>query len=251
MKRTARLVLTLVILFSAFGAASASYSPPDLYDTFTMEPSSSDTDGSNNPTLGYFRVTDQLNITTSACEDSEVTYFVFDASEIATATSASLVLTRGGTFNGSDSSPVLSLYGVEDFDRATLNGLNNPHPLAADLIQSIVMTAAEYPAASKITFNSGLAGYIQEQVDAGDHTITLALSFSGSCSLISQVNFYSLDYTTNPTYRPQLTIEGTKPTAVTLATSSAETVTWPLYAGLGAVALVVIAGLAVSRRRTA
>lgn len=253
MKPIARLMITLVVLFSLFSVASATYTPSDLYDTYTSEPSSSDADGSNNPTAPQLKVSDQLEMGGTACIDSEVTYFVFDASNIGTATSASLVLTHGATLNGLASNPVLSLYGVADFNKDTLNGLNNPHPGLADLIQNmpIPSTTAAY---STIIFggaDSALAEYIQEQVDAKDYTITLALSFSANCATVTQVNFFSLDYTTDQSRRPQLTIEGTTPTAVNMTTTSAERTSLPLYAGLGAVALIVVAGLAISRRRTA
>lgn len=50
---------------------------------------------------------------------------------------------------------------------------------------------------------------------------------------------------------PQFYFEG--PLGVTLSTFSADdrSAVWPLYAGLGAVALILVAGLAISRRRTA
>jgi LPXTG-motif cell wall-anchored protein len=36
-----------------------------------------------------------------------------------------------------------------------------------------------------------------------------------------------------------------------MTTTTAERITWPLYAGLGALALVAVAGVVVSRRRAA
>ncbi len=246
MKTYCRIALIAVLLVTTAGVASAAFTGP-FYDTWVQL-----TSPDNNPSGNTLRVEGSLG----SCNDSQVTYFQFDASEFQTVSSATLVVTAAGTAIQLESEPQLSLFGVADFNPATLNGTNMPVTDALEPIQTIPVPAPVPPATSllgtKFTFGGSdpeLKNYIQTQAGG---TVTLALAFSGQCSAVSSaLTFYSQEYSTNVTYRPQLTIEGTKPNAVTVATSSAETVTWPLYAGLGAVALVVIAGLAVSRRRTA
>jgi hypothetical protein len=52
--------------------------------------------------------------------------------------------------------------------------------------------------------------------------------------------------------RPSLQIaDSGQPLAVDMSNASAERVSWPLYAGLGALGLIVVAGVAVTRRKTA
>lgn len=50
---------------------------------------------------------------------------------------------------------------------------------------------------------------------------------------------------------PVLQLTDTPPLAVDVSSASAQSTSWPLYAGLGAVALFVVAGVVISRRRTA
>lgn len=246
MKTYSRIALIAVLLVTTAGVASAAFTGP-FYDTWVQL-----TSPDNNPSGNTLRVEGSLG----SCNDSQVTYFQFDASEFQTVSGATLVVTAAGTAIQLESTPQLSLFGVTDFNPATLNGTNMPVTDELEPIQTLPVPPPVPPATSLVgtqfTFggsNSGLKDYIQTQVGG---TVTLALAFSGQCSAVSSaVTFYSQEYSTNVSYRPQLTIEGTKPTAVDLATTSAERVTWPMYAGLGALAVVLAAGLAISRRRTA
>lgn len=242
MKLITRLVLVLVLLLSAVGVASAAFTGP-MYDTYVQ------VGGSNFPTAAQMLVQDS----TGSCTDTQVIYLQFDASNIGTVSSASLVLTHGQTLIGIDTNPVLTLYGVADFDPATLTGSNAPVPSTGQVIQNLTIPSTT-TAGTKITFggaDSGLANYIQSQAN-GDNVVSLALSFSASCNPVnSQLNFYTSEYNTTPANRPQLTVNGTTPTAVEMSKAEAQPVSWPLYAGLGAVALVVVAGVVLTRRRTA
>jgi len=240
MKIITRLAILVVLLVVTVGVASAAFTGPYVDTWVTLG-------GTNNPAGNTLFVQDSLG----SCNDTQIAYLQFDATEIATVTSASLVLTNGDTRIGIDTAPQLSIYGVEDFSPAALTGSNAPSTTGLTPIQTVPFPSntLQY---QKFTFggaHDGLRAYIQSQAGG---VVTLALSFSSSCNgNNTQVNFYSQRHSVDVTRRPQLTVEGTKPTAVDLATTSAERVTWPMYAGLGALAVVLVAGLAVSRRRTA
>lgn len=103
--------------------------------------------------------------------------------------------------------------------------------------------------------NDTLAAYLELRRNAADHTASLWIQPVGTGN--GQMVFGDHEATASTLcvgadLVPTLQLaDASDPLTVTMATSSAETVTWPLYAGLGAVALVVMAGLAVSRRRMA
>lgn len=241
MKALSRIALVAVLLVATVSVASAAFTGPYVDTWVTVG-------GTNNPSGVTLYVQDSL----SQCNDTQIAYIQFDASNIATVSSASLVLSAGQTEVGLGGIPKLSIYGVTDFDLAT--GAGAPVTTGLTPLQTI-----DVPSATKqydpFTFSgAGLASYIQTEANGPlPQTVTLALSFSASCDGInSQLNFYSQRYSQS-IYRPRLTIEGTKkdPNAVSMSTFSADdsAVTWPLYAGLGALALIVVGGLAVSRRR--
>lgn len=242
MKHLSYVVLVFVLLAVTVGAASAAFTGP-YYDTYVILGSG----GTNNPTAPQVVVADS----TGTCNDTWIGYFQFDASGIGTVSSASLVLTHGGTLNGLANNPTLTLYGVADFDPATLGPTNAPTTSGADVIENKVIASAT-TSGTKLTWGGSdpeLKNYIQRQADT-DNVVTLAMSFSANCSTTSQVNFYSQEFSTAGS-RPVLTIEGTNPNSVEVSTASAQRTAWPLYAGLGAVALFVVAGVVISRRRTA
>ncbi|MGE5602120.1 MAG: hypothetical protein ACM30E_03660 [Nitrososphaerales archaeon] len=243
MKHLSHVVLVLVLLAVGVGAASAAFTGP-YYDTYVILGSG----GTNNPTAPQVVVADS----TGTCNDTWIGYLQFDASGIGTVSSASLVLTHGGTLNGLATNPTLTLYGVPDFDLATVGPTNAPTTGAAEVIENKTI-ASGTTSGTKLTWGGsdpGLKNYIQSQADTDD-VVTLAMSFSANCSTTSQVNFYSQEYSTAGS-RPVLTVEGTKPNAVEVSTASAQRASsWPLYAGLSAVALFVVTGVVISRRRTA
>lgn len=240
MKIFSRIALVAVMVAATAGIASAAFTGPYV-DTWVV------VGGANNPTGKTLWVQDSLN----TCNDSQIIYFQFDASQFATVSGASLTLTSIPDPIGVDTTPKLSLYGVADFDPATLTGSNAPTTAGLTAIQTLNVPPATNNG-DQFLFggaHDGLRAYIQSQAGG---VVTLALSFSADCNGInSQMAFYSQRYTTTPAYQPHLIVDGTKPNAVDLTTTSAERVTWPLYAGLGALAVVLAAGLAISRRRTA
>lgn len=245
MKHWYRVLVLALLVFSIAGVASADFTGPFI-DTYII----TNTAG-NNPSAPNLPVQDQ----TANCNDNYISYVQFDASTIKTVNSASLKFTQGGTPAGLNNGPTLSLYGVADFDPATLSGATGgfPVPGSGTLIQSIVVPSS-VPAGYTVTWGDadpGLANYIQSQAD-GDNKVTLAMSFSANCfSQWSNIAFYSQEGGT-AAQDPVLNIKGTsEPNAVSMSSASAERTSWPLYAGLAAVALVVVAGVMMSRRRTA
>lgn len=247
MKVWFRTLMVAMLLLSVVGVASADFSGP-YYDTYVI------VNGSVNPTAPNLAIQDS----TGACNDAYISYIQFDASNILAVSSASLKFTVGGTPGGLNNSPTLTLYGVTDFNPATLNGTNYPRTATGELIQNMVIPSTT-AANAQFTFggsDTGLANYIQAQANgATPQTVTLALSFSANCFNQTSISFYSQEGGTQA-QDPTLTIVGTRkdPTAVAMTDFSAASdskATWPLYAGLGALALIVVGGVAVSRRRTA
>jgi hypothetical protein len=254
MKTLVCLTLVLVIMLAAAGTASADFSGP-FYDTWVQ------VGGANNPTSGIW-----VQDSTGNCTDTQIAYIQFAANTIGTVTSASLTLTEGSTeigldnidVNGVPFHPTLSLYGVADFDPDTLSGTNAPRTTAPGVvkIQSILLTGSAFAKGNKLVWggaDTGLMDYVQAQARA-DKIVTLAMSFSANCNPSnSQITLFHQEYTVDPSFRPVLDIKASAPTAVTMSTFRATdpAVNWPLIAGLGALAAVVIGGLAVARRRAA
>lgn len=244
MKRWTHVLFVAMLLAAFSGVASANFTGP-YYDTWIDKNVTG-----HYPTLPVLPVLDQG----SSCNDDYIAYIQFDVSNILTVDSASLTLTQVDTPVGLNYGPTLTLYGVADFNSATLSGKSYPVPSAGTVIQSIALPTS-LPAGYTVTWggasNAGLKNYIQQQAD-GDNVVTLAMSFSLDCFDVSSNIAFSSQEGAHP---PVLTIAGTKvdPNAISLSTFSADDskVTWPLYAGLGALALIVAGGLAISRRRAA
>lgn len=176
----------------------------------------------------------------------------------------SLALANAGTCGAAASVPVM-VYG-------TANGESNP-PQRGALLATVDggTTAVPFPGTHSVspaynhwtdtTFADGLVQYVEAQRGI-DGVVTLWVeqvgydgtmlvggatptAINGVCG--SGVGGYLIG-------APALQLaDEVQPLSVTMAgsPSATSTPTWPLYAGLGTVALVVIAGLAVSRRRTA
>jgi hypothetical protein len=255
MKFFARCALVVVLLVVSVGVASATYS--SYYDAWVTVGTAGKSE------LGTLQIRDSQ----STCNDSDITYFRIDGANFQSVTSASLVLTVAGTRIGiAAAAPwtVLSLYGVPDITQATLDGTtapvtNNPPLTPLQSINLVGDTGGSLTTGTKLTFggsNPALLDYIKNQttVAGSDGIVTLALSFSGGCATTTTMTIYSSRWTANSSYQPALAIEGTKkdPNAVEVSTASAQqNNSWPLYAGLAAVALFVVAGVVISRRRTA
>lgn len=136
------------------------------------------------------------------------------------------------------------LYATGDsWDETTVNWGNQP-ALGA-VLQSVVVPST---GGGTVVFNSPeLAAYVQQEAN-GDNVASFALALTGNCGeSVVTLRLYSKESTVGPD--PNLQVLG--PTAVSMVETNAERTSWPLYAGLAAVALVVVAGVMMSRRRTA
>lgn len=246
MKIWYRALMVAMLLLSVVGIASANFTGP-YYDTYII------VNGASFPVGPNLAIQDS----TSSCNDSYVSFIQFDASNILTVDTATLRFTVGGTPAGLNNNPTLTLYGVADFDPATLNGTNYPKPSAGLVIQNIVIPAGAV-AGYQVTYgvgDSALADYIESEANGAlPQTVTLALSFSASCFTNTSLSFYSQEGGT-AAQDPALDVTGTKkdPNAVALSAFSADDskVTWPLYAGLGALGVIAAVAVGLSRRRAA
>jgi hypothetical protein len=236
MHKLYRALLVTLLALTAFGIASAAGTGVPIADTYT---------NINAADTAYGTET-QLWATLSGnngiCTTTRITYLQWDLSNLAGTSlgSASIQLTRtGGTSNPQNYT--VGLYEVGNGWTETSTWNTAPQPTT--LIESKPFPTAN---GEKVTFNS--TAFVDSLQGKLGGTASYAIQFvqPGGCSSTVSVIFGSRESGANA---PALA--AATPTAVEVSTASAERSSWPLYAGLGAVALVVIAGVMISRRRTA
>lgn len=164
-----------------------------------------------------------------------------------TVTSAVLTVRSTGTA-GTNPALTMNLYGSENDvwqEGATeIRWEDRPQDLL-DLFSTspIVATGADVVFQSTSQF----VDFLNSQ-NQGNDLATLAIKLTACSSPFAGQNMSSRE----GAVPPQLTITAVGPNAVTLTDSSAQqTNSLPLYAGLGALALVAAVGVGLSRRRTA
>lgn len=239
--------LTLVLFLAVVVSAGAVASGPADADMFTNYNDQETAFGQTTPNDLWITKTGDPG---GNCVDSRITYLQWSLTDVPEGGIIGYVgvtLTRSGaTSNGPGYT--IGLYQASDEWTEASTYATTPLPGALLDTKPFLTTNG-----ASLTFSSdALLSYVQAQAD-GDNVLSLAVKLvtPGTCptSAVSLVFDSSED---SAGVAPSLDVRtAPPPNAVSVATSSAETVTWPLYAGLGAVALVVIAGLAVSRRRTA
>lgn len=231
--------LLLIVITAA--VAFAAYLPSD--DAYVRAGAAADTNYGDQSVLSLYG-------STAACTLTDWSYMKFDLSAVTGEIGrATLALTVAAAPSSIQAGTTVTLYEVaaDGWTESTVTA--SLAPALGPIIQALPAPTAN---GQIVTFGdasgaSPLSDYLRAQA-LGDKYASVALVLTGTCGAQSSaVRFASTEHASIAA--PSLSLY--TPTAVTLATSSAETVTWPLYAGLGAVALVVIAGLAVSRRRTA
>ncbi len=148
----------------------------------------------------------------------------------------------------------LSLYEIADAgDGWVETSINSGNaPALGALIESQSVPAV----GQLVVFGSAnLLNYLKTQTNnIASFGIALTAPAGTSCGeLDAVVRFYSRDATVADAQKPYLELRtDAPPNSVTLTDSSAQqTNSLPLYAGLGALALIAVAGVGVSRRRMA
>lgn len=248
MKHSKKAILVLqviVLIFLLVGVASAAAdNPQDV--TVDLAGGTADNSAILTVSSGNF----------GGCQQNSVVYLqwglanVNGAASVADATNKTALKVNVALSLGAGDGK-LGLYQVlnDGWTETTIDP-NNP-PAVGTLIEEITT-----PGSGLATFsNQALADYINSQsafvnaVDtiAGDNKASFALQITG-CANLNDV--LTMDSKENPAGTPpSLNLFG--PTAVTLQNfrSVDPAVNWPLYAGLGVLALLVIAGGAAFLRR--
>lgn len=186
-----------------------------------------------------------------------VTYLRFDLSTLpigTSLTSATLTMRSLGFLTNS-TNMTMRLYGSPDVTWAEgsteIPWASRPTPADyVDLYSEVV--GLPTAAGLDIVFpnTTQFAQFVEDRIDAGG-LVTIVIQATTCAPNASRQYMATLNTTGTNAVPAKLTLEGTTPTAVELSSTSAERTSLPLYAGLGAVALIVVAGLAISRRRTA
>jgi hypothetical protein len=120
---------------------------------------------------------------------------------------------------------------------------------SAELDREVVPSTSPY---GDVVFNSrSLVNYLNHE-RVGDGIASFALALDGNCGESTvTIRLYSKDQTVSTNPKPELVMRSS-PNAVDVSKAGAQQATaWPLYAGLGAVALFVVAGVVITRRRMA
>lgn len=191
---------------------------------------------------------------TAACNKTDWTYLQWDLTGISSTIGRALLTLHVTAVNSVLSSTTISLYETTDFYKGTAvpwteaGLLSNNAPDAGTLIESI---SAPATTGGTVSFGSGagassLSTYLDGQ-RASDGKASVVMLVTGTCSQGTRLGFGDRENATS-TLRPGL--ELFSPTAVEMSKADAVQASWPLYAGLGAVALFVVAGIVITRRRT-
>jgi len=155
----------------------------------------------------------------------------------------------------STNSGSVALYEVSDDTWSETTVTGNSAPALGSLITSVPIPTTT---GGMITFTgNSLADWLNKNTSyvggndtvAGNDLVSFAVQVTGCTGFSNPARFDSKDKVGGTA--PTLILFN--PTAVTLSTfhSTAPSLNWPLIAGLGALAAVVIGGLAVTRRRAA
>jgi hypothetical protein len=232
-------ILVIVTLLGAFStmAVSAAASGPPAADGWT-DINAPDT--VNNTVYLWIRGS------TTACTVTNRTYLRWDLTSVSDGTtiaSATLTLNANALSGDFTTARNVTLYQVatDSWNETTLTW--NNQPAIGSAIQTVQVSAT-----GQVAFNAaGLASYLDTQAK-GDNQASFALQMTGDCTSGSAgVRFDSKE--TTSAALPNLAMSN--PTAVDMSAASAQRTSWPLYVGLAAVALFVVAGVMISRRRTA
>jgi hypothetical protein len=244
MKKVRWLSLLVVIGLSMIGVATAAPLPLPAADTFKNINDAAGVTHGSDATLWITKSGDINN----NCVDTRTTYLKFSLTTVAPGTvlapTSQLVLTRSGAVG---SSYTVGLY--ETTNAWTESSDNTGFPPVGNLIGSAVALPASNGATATFT-GQALATYVQNANVAPDDAVSFAVRLvsAGSCPTGAQsLVLYSQDQA-NAALAPTLSLF---PNAVTLSTfrPADPAVNWPLIVGLAVLAVAVVGGCVVTRRR--
>ncbi len=242
MTRKVIITTSLILLILALGAASVAaqlVSGPPEADAYAYQ-TYPDTNYNNN----YLWVRGD----TVGCTQTQISYLRWNVANLSSAVNYAGIILNANFTSGSPSTTQVVMYKTTDgWDPTTLT-FNNKPALGDVLDQKTITTAG------LVTFNApAILTYVKQEA-AGDKKVSIALAMTGNCTAgATSIRFDSAEPAAGGT-APFLDLrtDGPPPTAVQLSTASAQqNNSLPLYAGLAAVALIVVAGVTISRRRTA
>jgi hypothetical protein len=179
------------------------------------------------------------------CSAVRTVYMKWDLSTHNTPISNAVVVLTTTNVTSNAQGQTLRLSRVDNDNWTEGMTYNSGRPDVGTEVATYVLGANPPATGTKIIFDApGITTFVNEQI-AGDKVASFALTFA-TCAASSLQAFDDIESGT--TVGPSLEA----PLAVGMTEVSAQQATsWPLYAGLAAVALVVVAGVAISRRRTA
>ena len=242
------IAVVVILLVSMTAVYAAPSNPADAYT------------GTGTSASTSFGTTDPANLEINSgglgvCNPTRTTYLSWSLAGVNSELTSTSELTLFVNNAQSTNTGSVALYEVSDdtWNETTVTG--NPAPALGSLITSVPMPTTT---GGTITFTgSSLAVWLNKNTSyvggndtvAGNDLVSFAVQITGCSGFSNPVRFDSKDKVGGTA--PALVLFN--PTAVTLSTfhSTSPSLNWPLIAGLGALATVVIGGLAVTRRRAA
>ncbi len=217
-------------------------------------------------TTTTFILQSSYNAGAGTCDTISTGYMKFDLSNLGNGSGGTVgyadIVMRLTDTTAAGSATVVGLYTVENDnwdETAALDptpGLGDVKPaLLGEPLTTLTVSSSTslntdqtFPSTQALVdFFNSQSTFVTVPTGAHDGVASLGMKIS-SCGTSATVRFGTRE-NANP---PQLHLRtAAPPNAVDVSSASAERTSWPLYAGLGAVALIVVAGLAISRRRTA
>jgi hypothetical protein len=262
MKLKVQLVLILILV--SMSMAPATGAAPAVVDFAAIADDTAHATNVSNPFLvqeAQLWVAGSRATAPDACGEQMEAFVKFDLSDVSklpdnqTITSATLALKSAGYLNGSGGF-TMRLYGssVTNWSEGVgqiASWASRPLP-STDLVATVTGLTAE---GTNVVFDSTdkFVDYLNNQRKTDPGKLVTLVIVATTCDVGTSRQYLSSKETTgNNAFTPTLSVSSV-PNAVTMSTFRAAdpAVNWPLIGGLGALAAVVIGGLAMSRRRAA
>lgn len=232
------LVLLIVAMTAVSAFALASGPPVEdayVYQTF--------------PTTNYNDAYLLVRGDTMSCTQTQIVYLKWNLADVADPSRAQYagIQLRANFVSGAVSQTQVTMYQVSDDSWSEGTVIFNGRPALGPVLDAKTITAA-----STVTFNApAILDFFKQQAN-GDDVATVALAMTGNCSAgATTVRFDSSEPAAGGV-APTLDLRtAPPPNAVDMSGASAERVAWPLYAGLGALGVIVGLGIFMTRRKLA